>query len=383
MKKTTNNFRNLKVALVHDYFREYGGAERVLEEIHNMFPDSDVFTALVNPKNLQVHWYRLSDWNFKVSWFGKIPFVRDYPSLFRFWSPQIWESFDLSQYDLVISSSGWFMCKGVITRPETLHISYVHHQNKFLTYYETPDDWQQNFLKRLYGYAVGTPLRMWDFIGSQRPDVLVANSEETQRRITKYYRRDSAVIYPPIYNPHINIGEKLKKTQDYYITINRLAKPKHVDVLIQAAHDANVPLYVVGKGKEYGYLKSMAGTNITFTGEVSDIELERLKLGAKAFLFASVDEEFGMAPVEAMMYGVPVIAYKSGGLKETIVENTNGYLVDELTPQAYVRAIKKITNKNYQSLAEGAASLAERFDVAVFREKMIRLVTDHLKSRNA
>lgn len=383
MKKTEPNFRKLKVALVHDYFREYGGAERVLEEIHDLFPQADVYTALVNPKSLQIQWYRFADWNFKVSWFGKIPLIKDYPSLFRFWTPQIWESFDLSGYDLVISSSGWFMCKGVITRPETLHISYVHHQNKFLTYYETPDDWQQNWVKRLYGYAVGTSLRMWDYIGSQRPDVLVANSEETRRRIQKYYRRDATVIYPPIKNPHIDIEEKLRKTEDYLITVNRLAKPKHIDVLIEAANKTNDTLYVVGRGKEYSYLKSIANKNIIFTGELSDIEVERLKLGARAFLTATVDDEFGMSPVEAMMFGIPVIAYKSGGLKETVAEGVNGFLVDELKPEAFVRAIKKVTNKNYQSLAQNAVALAARYDVEVFREKMITLVAQHLKKRDA
>lgn len=383
MKKQSNNFKNLKVALVHDYLREYGGAERVLEELHNIFPHADVYTALVRPANLQVHWYRLKDWKFVISWFGKIPFVRDYPSLFRFFTPQIWESFDFSGYDIVISSSGWFMCKGVITRPETLHISYVHHQNKFLTYYETPDDWQQNWIKRLYAIMVGTPLRMWDYIGSQRPDILVANAEETRRRIQKYYRRDATVIYPPIPNPHINIAEKMKKTQDYLLTVNRLSKPKHIDVLIRAANETGDTLYVVGKGKELEYLQSIAHKNIKFTGEVSDIELQRLKLGARAFLFASVDEEFGMAPVEAMMYGIPVIAYRSGGLKETVEDGKNGFLVDELTPKAFVKAINKITNKNYQSLAENAVRMAERFDETVFREKILALVEKHLESRHA
>ncbi len=279
MKKyTVKDLVKLKVALVHDYFSEYGGAERVVEEIHGLFPQSVVYTAVINPHNLKLHWKRMSEWDFKVSWFGKIPFIRNYPSLFRFFTPMIWESFDLSGYDLVISSSGWFMCKGVITRPETVHISYVHHQNKFLTYYETPDDWQQNWLKRMYGYIVGTPLRMWDYIGSQRPDVLVANSRETKSRIAKYYRREAEVIYPPIRDPHVDIEDKLQQTDNYFITVNRLAKPKHVEVLIEAANETGDILYVVGKGKEFNYLKSIAHKNVIVTGEISDLELKPLQL---------------------------------------------------------------------------------------------------------
>ncbi len=369
----------MRVALVHDYFREFGGAERVVEVLHDLFPQVDVYTAVLHPKNLKIHWYRMQDWKFIVSWFGKLPVIRNYPSLFRFFTPYIWEGFDLSNYDLVISSSGWFMCKGVITRPETLHISYVHHQNKFLTYYETPDDWQKNLLKRIFGYIVGTPLRIWDFVGSQRPDILVANSEETKRRIQKYYRRDSEVIYPPVRDPKINIAAKLKKTEDYYITVSRLSRPKHVDVLVDAANKMGFPLYVLGKGKELVYLQSIAKSNVTIYGEVSDIELSRLLYGAKGFLFSSVDEEFGIAPVEAMMHGVPVIAYKSGGLIETIQDGKNGYLVDELSADAYIKAIKKFEKADYTKLATNAHASAKKYSEEIFKEKISQLVKNHLK----
>lgn len=377
---TKNKFGNLKVAIVHDFFREYGGAERVVEEFCKLFPQAHIYTALLNPKNLKVHWDRLKDYNFKVSWFGKIPLLRSYPSLFRFLTPYIWESFDLSGYELVISSSGWFMCKGVITRADSLHISYIHHQNKFLTYYETPDDWQQNFFKRAYGYMVGTPLRIWDYVGSQRPDILVANSQETRQRINKYYRRDATVIYPPVRDPGIKFSEKQKATKDYYITVNRLSKPKHVEVLIEAAKAVNITLYVVGTGREYSALRSIANKNIIFTGEVSDTELSRLYFGARGFMFAAVDEEFGIAPVEAMMYGLPVIAYKSGGLKETIENGKNGYLVDSLLPDSYVQALRKLEKNSvlYNTLARNAYLRAKKYSQEEFRKKFLELVLNHI-----
>ena len=372
--------KKLRVALVHDFLREYGGAERVLEEFYTIFPHADIYTSVVYPDKLKVHWYRMHSWNVRESWFGKMPFVRDYPSLFRFLAPYIWESLDLSSYDIVLSSSGWFMCKGVITRADTLHVSYIHHQNKFLTYYETPDDWQRNMLKRVYAGIVGPCLRTWDFIGGQRPDILVANSHETKRRIEKYYRRDAHVIYPPVTDPKVNLAEKLKSTSDYYINVNRLAKPKHVEILIQAANMLGITLYVVGQGKEYGYLRSIAGKSVHMVGEVSDLELGNLLFGAKGFLFASVDEDFGIAPVEALMYGVPVIAYKSGGLKETVNHGVNGYLVDELSPSAFATAIRHFEKSNWETLSKQAHKGAVVFSALEFRSNIVHLLTEQLRS---
>jgi len=375
MKKT--DLKSLKVALVHDFFMEYGGAERVAEVIHDIFPQATVFTALVNKEAMKTHWYRMKDWQFAISWFGKLPFVRKYPSAFRFLTPLIWESFDLSDYDLVISSSGWFMCKGVITRPETLHLSYIHHQNKFLTYYETPDNWKTNWLKRMYGYLIGTPLRMWDFVSASRPDVMIANSQETAKRIYKYYRRKALVVYPPVKDPLIKLSQKHKATKNYYITVNRMSKPKHIEVLIKAANQLGIKLYVVGKGREYSRLKAIAKKNIIFTKEITDAELSQLYFGAKAFLFASVDEEFGIAPVEAMMRGLPVIAYRSGGLKETVKHGYNGYLVDKLDAAAFAHYISKLEKQDYQKISGNSYRQAKKYSVAVFKKNLLSLINKY------
>lgn len=363
-----------RVALVHDFLVEYGGAERVLEAFHDMYPDAHVYTSVVNEKGLGVHWERIKRWDIRQSWYGKTPLVRRFPSIFRFLAPFIWESFNLSDYDLVISSSGWFMCKGVLTRPETRHISYIHHQNKFLTYYETPDDWEHNWLKRLYGHIVGPGLRAYDFIGSQRPDILVANSQETQKRIQKYYRRDSYVLYPPIFDPHVRIEDKLAHTKDYFITVNRLTRPKHIDVLIRCANKAQRKLIIVGKGKELGALKKLAGPTVHFAGEVTDRERNELLMGARGFLFASVDEEFGMAPVEAMMYGVPVIAYASGGVKETVIHKKSGILIDSLSVQSFVSAFADFDTIPYEELCIGAQKQAQQFSARSFQTRFVELV---------
>jgi glycosyltransferase involved in cell wall biosynthesis len=215
------------------------------------------------------------------------------------------------------------MCKGIKTKAPTVHICYLHHPPRYLYGYETAMEWQKYWPVKVYAHIVNHFLRMWDFKSSQRPDYFIANSEETKKRIKKYYRRDATVIYPSVgipqnkksYNfPHHNPGIW------HYVTISRLARAKHIDILIKAANEQKFKLKIVGEGRDDEYLKSIAGPTVEFLGHVADQELEKVLMLSKAFLFASVDEEFGIAPIEAMGYGIPVIAYKSGGLIETVID---------------------------------------------------------------
>src|SRR3990167_2203008 len=191
----------MKVALVHDQLQEFGGAERVLVALKKIFPQADVYTSFYNPNTLGVHKKYFKNWNIITSWADKIPLLKKIYSPVRFITPWIWESIDFSKYDLVISSSGWYMSKGVITRPETLHICYLHHNPRYLYGYETAIEWQKYWPVRIYAYIINKKLKTWDFISSQRPDYIVVNSEETQRRTQKFYHRDSQVIYPPVEIP--------------------------------------------------------------------------------------------------------------------------------------------------------------------------------------
>ena len=191
----------MKVALVHDQLQEFGGAERVLVALKKIFPQSDVYTSFYNPETLAVQQKHFKNWKIITSWADKLPLLKKIYSPLRFITPWIWESFDFSQYDLVISSSGSYMSKGIITRPETLHISYLHHQPRYLYYYETAIEWQKYLPFKIYGNFINHDLRLWDFLSSQRVDYFIANSEETKKRIQKFYRRDASVIYPPVNIP--------------------------------------------------------------------------------------------------------------------------------------------------------------------------------------
>jgi len=367
----------MKVALIHDQLREFGGAERVLVALKKIFPQADVYTTTFDLNSLGSHKNLVKNWKINVSWFGKIPILNRFYSPFRFLTPLIWESFDFSKYDLVISSSGSWMSKGIKTKKPTLHISYVHHPPRYLYGYETAIEWQKYWLVRIYAYIVNHFLRIWDFQSSQRPDYLIANSEETQRRIKKFYRRNSIVIYPPvtILSGHSQGVQKQKghPKGDHYITVSRLARAKHIDVLIKAANKLKFNLKIVGTGRDEKYLKSIAGPTVEFLGNLSDQEFKKKFLNAKGFLFASKDEEFGIAPVEAMGYGLPVIAYNSGGVPEYIKNGVNGYLFNQLNENSLVEKINELTRlcgEKYLEMKKEARKTAERFGEKRFEREI-------------
>ena len=369
-----------KIAIVHDQLQEFGGAERVLVALKEIFPDADVYTSFYTPQALGIHKDHFVNWEIITSWAEKVPFFKKLYSPLRFLTPYIWEAFNFNGYDLVISSSGSYMCKGIITRPETVHVCYLHHPPRYLYYYETAREWQKYWPVKIYGHLINHGLRMWDYLSSQRVDHFIANAEETKLRISKYYRRDSTVIYPPVTIPKSYDSEN--QTGDYYITTSRLARAKHIDVLIKAANKAKIALKIVGSGRDEEYLKSIAGPTIEFHSHIADEEFKTMYAKAKGYLFASVDEEFGIAPIEAMGYGIPVVAFASGGLKETIQDGKNGYLYNELSEESLIVAIRKLealTSEEYQSMRKSARESSEQYSFEQFKTKLLDYV-DSLKT---
>jgi glycosyltransferase involved in cell wall biosynthesis len=363
----------MKIALVHDQLSEFGGSERVLIALKEIFPQADVFTLVYNPKKLGPHKDIIKKWGIKTSWFDKIPIIRNFYSPFRFLTPLIWESFDFSKYDLVISSSGSWMSKGIKTKKPTIHVSYIHHPPRYLYGYETAIEWKKYLPVRIYAYIVNHFLRIWDFYSSKRPDYLIANSKETQLRIKRFYHRDSVIIYPPV-----DIPKKLQvtsyKLHNYYLTVSRLAKAKHIDVLIEAANKLKLNLKIVGTGRDENYLKSIAGKTVEFLGNVNDQDLIIILKNAKAFLFASRDEEFGIAPVEAMGYGVPVIAYNSGGIPEYVKDGVNGFLFNQLSAESLIEKIKEfetLDKEKILKMKKEARKKAEEFTFERFKKNLL------------
>jgi glycosyltransferase involved in cell wall biosynthesis len=368
----------MKIALVHDHLMEFGGAERVFVALKEIFPDADIYVSAYDKEVVEKNIPDFASWKVRTSWASHIPFFKKLYSPLRFLAPWIWQSFNFSQYDIVISSSGWFMSKGIITRPETKHISYIHHQPRYLYYYETAMEWQRYKLVKIYAHFVNHFLRMWDYVGSQRPDLLITNSQETQNRIRKFYRRESSVVYPPVNIPeHIDLETR---RGNYYVTLSRLARAKNIDVIIKAANELKIPLKIVGIGRDESYLKSLAGSTIEFVGKLSDNDFKELYMNAQAFICTAVDEEFGIAPVEALAHGVPVIAFSSGGLKETINHKQNGLLFNELNSRNLIESInefEKLSESEKKEMNRNARESSKKYSFENFKQAMLTHIESH------
>lgn len=364
----------MRVAIVHDYLREYGGAERVLETLLEIFPDAPLYTAYYNPKSLGPNNARFKDRTIITSWFQKFPFAGKLVPPFRLFAAQMFESFDFSNFDIVISSSSAaYLSKSVITKPETLHLSYIHTPPRFLYGYATSFNYKKNPLVRIFAEISNHILRLIDFQVSQRPDILVANSINIQKRIQKFYRRDSLVIYPAV-----DLKEFPLQTnkQDYFLAINRLVKGKGTEVIIQAANKTGIPLTVAGTGPELEYLKSIAHKNIKFVGWVSDAKRVELIQNAKALILAAEDEDFGITSIEAQSSGTPVIAPNSGGFQETVVDTKTGILYGKegvVSVDGLISAIQSFNSNDFDP--EACRRNAEKFSKEIFIKKINELIS--------
>lgn len=378
----------MKIALVHDYLSEYGGAERVVEALHEIWPEAPLYTAFVDWKRLGKHSDRFKNWDIRPSWVQHFWIIKKLISPLRFLAPCIWQSFDLSGYDAVITSSGWFIPRGVIVKKPTVHVCYIHHPPRNLYGYATGSNLQKYWPVRLYTIFVNFFLRNYDFQTAQKVDYFIANSKETRRRVKKFYRRESVVIYPPIpTNTKIQISNSKQipkskfQNKKYYLSVGRLSWAKRVDLIIEACNKLHAPLKIVGVGKEEKELKKIAGPTIEFLGSVSDAELSDLYVNAKALIFASLDEDFGMVPVEAMAYGTPVIGLCQGGVKETVIEGKTGILFHEPTVDALTNAIKRfeLMSKSKEWTRE-CMNQAEKFAVKEFKSKLSTFMKEKLPS---
>lgn len=337
------DMKSFKVALVHDYIKEYGGAERVLEALTEAFPDAPIYTAFYK-EGSEAH-ERFKHKTIIPSWVQQIPgFDTKLHSPLRFLAPRIWNSFDFSAYDVVITSASWYVTKGVKNKGKAIEICYCHTPPRWLYGYKTSVEWQKFWPIKVYGNVVGHIMRQYDFDAAQRVDHFIANSKEVEGRIKKFYRRDATVIYPPVSLP-AEAKTKNKEANDYYFIVSRIVGAKGIDMAIEAARKLGFKLKIAGASAGYYTgLKDMQETapdNVEFLGRVSDEELVNLYAGAKAFIATATDEDFGITPVESMLCGTPVIAYYGGGFKETVIEGKTGVFFRESNPDSLAAAVKQ------------------------------------------
>jgi len=295
-----------------------------------LFPDAPIFTGIYRPEKMS------EAINGRKIIYPKNIFFKKLPKYFSFLMPLVFEGFDLRNYDIIISDSSCW-AKGVLTKPDQLHVSYIHTPPRFLYGYSVESTKRNAWYFKPFVRLIDVFLRAWDFAAAQRPNFLLANSQEVQKRIKKFYRRDSQVIYPPV-----ELAKDPKKKEGkYFLAIGRLAAYKNFDLLINAFNILEIPLIIAGTGTEEEKLKSIANGNIKFEGRVSEERKKELISECSGLINPVGDEDFGIVPVEAMSCGKPVLAHKSGGHLETIQDGISGMLFSTKDPAELAKEIKR------------------------------------------
>ncbi|MDD5341404.1 MAG: glycosyltransferase [Patescibacteria group bacterium] len=357
----------MKVALLHDYLNQAGGAERVLLALTELFPEAPIYTLIYDKKRLA----GFEDKKINTSFLQKLPFAASKIKYYLPIMPVAVEQMNLGGYDLVISSTS-ALIKGVVTPPNTLHICYCHTPTRYLwsdTHSYPKDIKVGSVIKNILPFML-TSLRQWDHQAAQRVDHFIANSNFIAKRIKNYYHRDSEVIYPPVDTQNFYISNQIG---NYYLLISRLRPYKKVDMAISAFNKLGLPLKIIGTGEEEERLKKMAKSNIEFLGSVSEEEKRKYLSNCLALLHPQ-EEDFGLTVIEAMASGRPVIAYASGGATETIIDGQTGKLFDEQSWEALIDTIIKFKPQNYDPKIIKAH--AEKFNTQNFYEKMRNFINN-------
>lgn len=355
----------MKIALTHDHLFQIGGAEKVLLELIKVFPKSPVYTLINNP-NLSLQ----KEFKIYSSFIQDLPFSKKHFKWYLPFMAMAWEKFDFSKYDLVITSASAF-AKGIILTPKTLHICYCHSPTRYLwsDTHQYIDELNQPLLIKKFLPLILNYLRIWDFAAAQRVDQFIANSHFVAKRIKKYYRRESTVIYPPVEVEKFNTS---KEKENYYIIVSRLRPYKRVDIAIKAFNQLGLPLKIIGSGEEEKNLKKISKSNIEFLGEVSEEKKVKLLSRAQAFIHPQ-EEDFGIAAVEAMASGLPVIAFKSGGALETIKDEETGRFFEEQSWESLADTIVRLNLSEFDG--EKIKKLSERFSSENFRTNIEAFIT--------
>lgn len=356
----------MKLALVHDWLNQIGGAEDVLEHLVEFYPGAPVYTSMYAP-DLMPDNYRT--WDIRPTWMDRLPGIHDHHQRFLPLYPLAWQGRKLSGYDVVLSNKSGF-CHGVRTGRETLHLCYCLAPTRYI--------WDlENYLAReqfgsstrLAARIVARLYRRWDYAAAQRVHQFVAISTEIRERIRRYYHRESTIIYPPA-----EVAERFMPSpvvDDYFLIVSRLIPYKRIDLAVQACTRLGLPLLIGGKGRDRERLEAMAGPTVKFLGYVPDADLPDLFARCRAFIFPGL-EDFGITPVQAQAAGRPVIAFKGGGALDTVIPGKTGAFFDELSVESLIRALQDFDASAYDPAA--IRQHAMRFDSAVFKQAIMTFV---------
>jgi len=371
MSDTSKSITGLRVAIVHDYLNQLGGAERCLDAFHELFPDAPMYTLVYDEKKLP----HLKTWDIRPSFLQYFPGMKSHYKYYLPWFPFVVKTFNLRKYDLIISiSHAWV--KGVSTHGVP-HISYcltpVRYAwdlyEEYLAYEYIP-----LFFKMMMPFLARL-LRRWDRKHAKRVNHFIAISDTVARRIEKYYNRSSTVIYPPVDTTFYKIDPTVKR-EDFYLTVSRLKAYKRIDIIIEAFNALGLPLVVIGDGSELKSLQARAHSHVQFLTDLNDDEVRNYYRRAKGFIFAG-HEDFGLVNAEAQACGLPSIAYDEGGSSEIVQDGVSGVLYPAQTKESLMRAVHAFEGMTFDSERVRAASL--RFERECFKEHIRSFINEHVK----
>ncbi|MDQ6661647.1 MAG: glycosyltransferase [Chloroflexota bacterium] len=357
----------MKVALVHDYLNQMGGAERVVLAFHDMFPDAPLYTSIYDPQRVDPAFQKM---DIRTSFMQKFPLVTKHHQPYLPFYPFAMEKLDLRGYDLVLSSSSAFG-KGVITRPETMHICYCHTPMRWCWNYDEYVEREQlgKIARNILPFMI-TGLRIWDQVSAKRVDHFIANSPVVAERIRKYYRREAVVIPPPVDASRFSFDPSIQ-TEDYFLIISRLVPYKRLDLAIEACNLLRLPLVIVGSGRDEARLRKMAGPTIRFMGRLSDEDVLYYYTHCRAFLFPG-EEDFGITPLEAQASGRPVIAYGAGGALASVIPGVTGEFFNEQTVKSMTAVLSSFDEHAYDT--QVIRNHALEFDTPRFRRRILQFI---------
>ena len=358
----------MKVALVYDRVNKWGGAERVLLVLHQLFPKAPLYTSVYNPKTAQ--WAEV--FRVRTSFLQNIPFASSFHELLAPFMPFAFMSFSFERYDVVISITSEY-AKAIRVTGKTIHICYCLTPTRYL--WSGYREYFRNKYFRFIAKPVILLLRFWDKRISSNPHYFVSISQEVKNRVKKYYKRDSQVVYPPV--TILNKKNKSSHTlSGYFLIVSRLVPYKRIDIAITACNSLKVPLIIIGKGSEEKRLKKIAGSSVFFINNLTDEELSGYYKNCKALLFPG-KEDFGLSIVEAQGFGKPVIAYKKGGAAEIIKEGKTGIFFDHQRKESLIKTIKKFEKMHFNPLA--CKLQAEKFTQKQFKKEFMKVIKEVLK----
>lgn len=355
----------MKIAIAHDYLIQMGGAERVVEVLHEMYPEAPIFTTVCSGSRLPD---TLKDADIRTSWLQRMPGVNSYFKGMLPLYPLAIKDFDFSGYDIVLSSSSAFM-KSIRVPKNTFHLCYCHTPMRFAWDYDAYIERQRQpgVLKKLLKVYI-RQLKSWDQRTSANVNQFVANSSVVKRRIQNYYRREADVIFPPINTSRFQSSSQIG---DYYLIVSRLVSYKRIDLAVEAFNQNGLPLYIVGDGPDRKRLSEMAKSNIRFLGRLDDGQVNNLMSECRAFIFPG-EEDFGITPLEANAAGRPVIAYQAGGALDTIVPYVNGVFFQNQQADDLLAAVAEVENHTWDT--RQIVEHAKKFDEFTFKEQFKRYV---------